>query len=342
MANTYSWQTAAELRMVDQTMMAQLTQNNPIFDLFPIRETNAAMVVWEQRDDYLGLMQIRGYNGQPPSVPHVGTKRYIKTPGVYGEFDAIDELELTTRAAPGTFTQNISIDDLVSERLEKLMTRQVNRQAWVLWTLLSTGVYTVLDAKGAIVDQDSYTPQGFAASVTWATSATATPLADFRAVQLLSRGASVTFGPRAKAFMNQATFNSLIGNTNAADLGGRRTEGLASIEGLAAANELTTRDNLPTIVVYDEGYKDDTNTFNLWIPNNKVIVVGARSNGASVGEFLLTRNAQNPGFGSAPYQEVVDSARVNGNRPPRSIEVHRGMNGGPAVYYPGSVVVMTV
>jgi hypothetical protein len=339
---TYQWPTSAELRTIDQQFMARMVADDPIFRLFPIRPTQGYLVTWEQRDNYLGLQQIRGMNGDPPSVPSPGSKRYVKRPGVYGEFAAIDEMEITTRAAFGTWASVVNIDDLVVERQNLLMTREVNRMRWVLWTLLTTGVYTVLDNKGAIVDQDFYVPQRFTSTVPWATTATATPLADFRAVQILNRGQSVSFGPSAMAMMNQQTFNYLIANTNQADLGGRRTEGLASIEGLADLNRLQMRDGLPTISINDDGYYDDLGVFRLWLPDNTVVVIGTRTNGSAVGEMLQTRNASNPDLSSEPYVKVIDRGAARDEPPPRRIEVHRGVNMGPALYYPGSIVIMSV
>jgi hypothetical protein len=70
-------------------------------------------------------------------------------------------------------------------------------------------------------------------------------------------------------------------------------------------------------------------------------VVGRRDNGASLGEFVLTRNANNPDLGSAAFVKIVDSAEAGGT-PPRTIKIYRAMNGGPAIWYPGSVVVMSV
>jgi hypothetical protein len=339
---TITYPTSAEMDRIDQNLLPVLVQNNPIFDLFPIEETRSHEVIWEQRDDYFGLMQIRGFSGDPPSVPPTGFARYRKMPSAFGEFDAIDELEITARAAPGTFNVPITIDDLVMERQQKLMTRQINRMSYILWTLLTTGTYVILDVKGAVVDSDSYTPQRFTAAVTWATTATATPLADLRAVQLLHRGLSVGFDETATAFMNRKTWNSFISNTNQNDLGGRRTTGLQTIQSQGEANQLLTRDGLPNIRVYDEGYKNDSKVWVPWIPDNTVVIVGRRLNSAAIGRFMLTRNASNPDMGSRPYYRVVDKGADDSAPPPRKIEVHRGFNGGSVLWYPGAIVVMTV
>jgi hypothetical protein len=339
---TYLYPTYEEMMEVDQVLLARTTQDDPIFDLFPIRETEFAMVSWSQKDNYLGLMQIRGYNGEPPSVRRPGISRYIKQPSAFGEFTSVDELELTTRASGLNANIPIPVQDLVAECQEQLLTRQVNRMSWILWTLLINGVYTILDVKGAVVDKDAYTPQTYTRAVDWSSTTTATPLADFRAVQLLARGASTSFGGQAAAFMNQQTFNYLDSNTNANDLGGRRAAGLSTIEGLDEVNDVQRKNNLPMIRVWDDGYRDDAGAFHNWIPDGKVVVVGQRRNNRMIGEMLLTRNVSNIDNSSRPYLKVVDKGAANDEAPPRRIDVHRGFNGGPAIEYPGSVVVMNV
>jgi hypothetical protein len=97
---------------------------------------------------------------------------------------------------------------------------------------------------------------------------------------------------------------------------------------------------LPTIRIYDDGYLDDAGSFTLFVPNNKVIVIGQRPNNAEVGEYRFTRNVNNRGFAPGPYTMVEDT--LDANNPPRKLQVHRGHNGGPVIYYPSAVVVMTV
>jgi hypothetical protein len=156
---TFLYPTSIELNAVDQNLLPVLTMNDPIFQLFPPVEHDAARVTWEQEDNYLGLMQMRGYEGEFPSVPGTGIKRYSMEPGVYGEYDVITELEITERRGFGQLGTPIDISDLILMRHKKLMTRHYNRMSWVLWTLLGTGVYTVPGPTGAILKTDTYIPQ---------------------------------------------------------------------------------------------------------------------------------------------------------------------------------------
>jgi hypothetical protein len=181
--------------------------------------------------------------------------------------------------------------------------------------------------------------QSFTASVGWGTAATSTPLADLRQVQLLARGHSVRFDRTSQCFVNQITANNILSNTNSADLFGRRVTGLTTVNSIPQLNELLTMDNLPNIVPYDLGYINDAGTFVPFIANNEGIVVGKRTDGAPVGNYQMVRNANNPDLGPGAYMKVIDRGELE---VPRSIEIHDGHSGGPAIFFPSAIVKMTV
>lgn len=331
---------AAELRLVAQQLVPTLTLQDPIFQHFPITEEDADILMWEQEGFYTGVQGVRGLNGQPGRVKTAGLNRYLAEPGVYGEFMLLEERDLTKRRQYGTFGTVIDASDLVINRQKQLLTRRISRIRQIAWTLAATGQYSVAQTIGGqtfIMATDSYTFQTFAASPSWSTFATATPLADFRAVKLLQRGYSVSFGRQAKAYMNQTTFNNLIKNTNNADLFGRRTTGLATIENVNQLNALVAGDDLPTVVIHDDNYRDDTTAVQMFVPNNTVVVIGKRTLGDPVGEYRMTRNASNPGMAPGPYMAVKDNQDT-----PRQIKVHDGHNGGPVVFQPAAIVIMSV
>lgn len=325
------------LRQIEQELMPSLTAQRAAFDFMPMVDEDADVLEWEQKDNYTGLQQVRGLNGDPGRVKQTGGKRYIMEPGYYGEFEMLDERQLTKRRAWGTFAGSVNVADLVREAQDKLLQRRLDRVESIIWTLVSTGTFSVADFN-SVQHTDAYTTQTFAAGTAWSTFATSTPLADVRAVQLKSRGYSVDFGAGARMYMNRSTFNSFLSNTNANDLGGRRGAGLSTINGPEQLNQLLAMDDLPAIVIYDRGYIDDTGTFQLFIPNSKVVVVGRRLTGDSVGQYRMTRNAQNPNMGPGAYTKVVDDP----DEVPRNIRVHDGHNGGPVLWHPAAIVVMSV
>lgn len=338
---TFNYPTNAEINEIGMDFLADLTLDDPIFQMMPIQNADATTIAWEQEDNYIGLQQIRGIDGAPPKVTPTGAKSYVMQPGVYGEQMEIKERELLERRQYGTFGTPVSIDDLVMPKVRQLKSREITRIRQVNWTLVTTGTFSVLGANAAVVQTDSYTTQTFAATVPWTTSATATPLADFSAVALLWAGHSVSFDNASVAYMNRVTYNALRTNSNSADLYGRRTAGLATPNNLADINHIQAGDDLPQIVIYDKGYFNDAGTFTRYIPNNKVVVVGRRDDGAPIGAYKMTRNAVNPGLAPGPYLKIVDNMDDPKAVPPQ-IVLHSGHNGGPIIWFPSAIVVMTV
>jgi hypothetical protein len=239
-----------------------------------------------------------------------------------------------------TWGTPIDVSDLVVKAQDRLLSRRRDRQESILWTLVLSGVFSVAGPSGAILHTDAYTTQTYNASVGWGTTATATPLADFRAVQLLARGHSVNFGSAARAFANRVTVNKLLSNTNANDIAGRRGPALATLNSLADMNTIFLNEGLPQIEIYDEGYlSEPSGTFVPYIPDDVVAVFGRRSDGAPIGNYRMVRNVNNPNMEPGAYQKVIDHGD---KRVPRLIEVHDGHNGGPVIYFPSAIVVMDV
>ncbi len=92
----------------------------------------------------------------------------------------------------------------------------------------------------------------FHALIPWSSCSTATPLSDLRDVQVFCKN-SLEFLPDRDAwmYMNQSTFDAMLGNKNAADLYGRRTQGTAfECRNYAnSINDLLFGDDLPSIRV---------------------------------------------------------------------------------------------
>jgi len=337
MSQDFIYPTASELRRIEQDKLPRLTQDRPIFKHFPIVPVNNHLLQWEQKDNYTGLQQLRGLGGAPQRVNRVGAKRYMAEPGVYGEFVPLDELELTRRRELGTWGQPVDLTDLVTEQQDMLLGRRVDRIELIAWNC-ARGTFSVSGPNG-IVHTDSYTIQTYSAGVAWATVATAAPIKDFRAVKLLARGHSVSFGRQATAYMNQTTFNYAMNNTNANDIGGKRVAPSVNILELDQINKVLFDNDLPQIEIYDDTYLDDAGTPQLYIPNSKVVVFGARPGGQPLGEYRMTRNANNPNMGPGAYTKVIDTMD---REVPRRVEVHDGHNGGPVIFFGSGVVEMSV
>jgi len=345
----FTYPTTQEIKEISAELQPKLIADSPIFTHFPIIEVNSSKMSWEQRDSYRGMQQVRGLNGQPGVVSHVGAKRYSYEPGVYGEVYPIDEMEITERARLAQVSPTpISIDDLVMGANRQLLHRENVLIEYILWLLVTTGTFAIAK-DGYALHTDAYAIQTATAAVDWDTVATATPITDFRAVKLLGRGKGVSFGGGATAYMNLVTFNKMLANTNTSDLRGQLAL-LLQVPGagpvvmdLSMINKILVGADLPQIAIYDEGYLNDAGTWVPFIANDKVAIVGKRVAGEPLGEYRKTINANNDPVGPGSYVKVVDSAMPgNANPVPRKVDIHRGHNGGPVIYYPSGVVVLSV
>lgn len=334
----YLYPTPTRLQLIDAEIMDQLTFNDPIFARFPMVPVDSHVLIWEQRDNFTGLMQARGLNGEPPRALLPGLKRFVVEPAVFGEFILLDEMRITQLRRAGTLNEQVDVRTMVLEAQQNLRHRHVQRVRQILWNLCTYGWYKIYDHAGTEVATDVIPLRTYSPLALWSSASTATPLADFRNVQLLGRGAGSNFGSGAQAFMNQVTANYMLSNTNAADLYGRRSAGLSTLNTMQLVNQLWAGEGLPVINVYDDGYQNDSNAFVNFIPDGYVIVFGRRDTGERIGQFSITRNANtSPPGQPAPYAMVNESTK-----PPKTIRVDSGFNGAPEVHFGNSIVVMKV
>jgi hypothetical protein len=343
MAATYTYQTNAVLTQLSQNLIQSATLDDPIFKIFPIRPRNATRLRWSIKDNYKGTMKLRGLGGEPTRVQKVSTNIYEDIPGVYGEFETVDETEMTNRASgfPANMDVPVSVDDLVNESQVHLTVRQIAQMKKICWLLAVSGAFSEVLPTGGVGHTGSYNQQAQTVSPLWSTTATATPLKNFRDLQpSFGFGTSTMFNGMAQAWMNSATLNYALGNTNANDFGGRRSAGGGTFNGLAGLNQILLDQGTPAINIWDDGYVDESGTFQLFIPTGKVLVVGKRPDGETPGEFQMTRNAVSNG--TVPYSFVDDRTVGPARTVPPRIDVHQGFNGGPVMERPTQLVVLTV
>lgn len=333
----YLYPTTAELREINPEKIQDLTRIRPTFAIFPIVESNFWTLEWTQKDNWMGFQQLRGLNGEPSYVKMVGDKTFSAQPGVYGEYMTVDEKMMTLRAQNTRQGDPVQIGDLVTERQDYLNNREIELIEYIHWKCLLDGQFSFVGPTGAVY-ADQF-PIQTATFSDWSTLATATPLKDLMGLKTLSSGKSINFGTGAIMFMNTVTLSYLLRNQNPLDLGGQlavSVGGVKPVKNIGEINTLLASQNLPSIVEYDEGYNAEPNgTFTKWIPDRVVSIVGQRTNGDSLGEYRMVRNALNADMAPGRYEKVIDRLET---RVPRIIEVHRGHNGGLVLFY-GSAIV---
>lgn len=333
----YEYPTTRELIEINPEKIQVLTRERPTFDIFPVTESDYWTLEWYIRDNWMGFQQLRGLNGEPSYVKMVGERAFQAQPGVYGEYMTLDERLMTLKAQNAQDGRPVNVTDLVLQRQDYLNNRETDLIEYIHWKALLDGQFSFVGPTGATY-ADQF-PIQTATFSDWSDLANATPLADFMGLKNLSSGKSVSFGAGAKVFLNTVTLSYLLRNRNANDLGGQlavSSGGTKPVKTIAEINTLLNSFNLPSLVEYDEGYNaEPNNTFTKWIPNDVLSIVGQRTNGDRLGEYRMTRNANNENMAPGRYEKVIDHGD---RRIPRLIEIHRGHNGGLVIFY-GSAIV---
>lgn len=329
---------SATLQEILQDKIAALTFDDPLFAMFPLDRDDTNTLMWEQRDNWQGLTAARAFDGGFGRVQREGFNRYTVIPGAYGDQKVLSEEYLTTSREIGEFGTAIDITKGQALDQEHLLARMVARVKKIVMDLLVNGNYSVPGPNGATIITDTFSLQSFTASVSWATAATSTPLADMRTMKLKSRGHSVRFNAKAELWINSKTVNNMLANTNANDLGGRRTvnaSGQIQPLSLEIVNQIMMDNDLPRIVEYDDGYMDDSNVFQLFIPDNAGVLIGARTTGEPVGKFVFTRNVNNHAMGRGSTEVYFDFEFKK--NPVKGIST-LSFNGAPAIWFPSAIV----
>lgn len=337
----YDYPTTILLTEIAREVAAVTQMNDLVFRYMPTVNVESEILRWEQRDNYLGMQQLRGIGGSPNRVIKTGVKSYTQEPGYYGEYIDLDEVELTRRRQVGSITGRVGLTDLVAEATEQLVHRRINRIRYIAWTLFTTGTFSVSQEGGSVIHTDTYSVQTATKSVDWDTVATAVPIKDFQAVALKGDGYGVNFGAGATAVMNRVTFNKLMNVTNAADIGGRILSGNVPVLGLDDLNRVFVSQGLAEIAIYGDGYYTDAGVWTYYVPTDAVIFFGQRPGGDTIAEYRFTLN-QNTESGtpqSGPITRVIDQ----GDKViPRRVQVHDMHNGGPVIYHPASICILSV
>lgn len=338
-----------ELKEIGPIKQARMSAGRVGLELMPIREVNAGEIRWSQRDNYRGLQQLRGLDGSPLSVTRHGAKEYSYDPGIYGEFMTISETELTKRAGSTHSNEPIQIGDLVGECQDRLIQRELDRIEMLNWAMLLEGKIGVSNPTG-IEFKAQFAIQSQAVTTAWTDAANSTPLLDMQTASLLGVGLGASFGAGAKCYINKVRAHQLVRNRNNNDLFGTRLS-QATTTTMKAINDQLAAEALPTFEVYDEGYYTDANVFTRFIPNTSSdgeytiwgVIVGQRPSGDVIGEYVKTRNLNNANGAPGSYDKVKDftgnADDRNAHIPPK-IEVHRGHNGGPILYFPSNIIVL--
>lgn len=331
----YSFPDNATLTELERERRPVVAGNYLGEQFMPWIEENADTVLWEIRDNVVGLQLAREANQPFPVIPDEGINRFLMTPGRFGEMKRLDEIKIERMRQIATFGTAIDVSEEISRMQEALTDREQSLIEACRWALMGNGIVNVLNKNGDLVEVARYEVTTFTPSVSWGTSATATPLNDFRSIRDNYAGFGHNFGYGAVAIGNPVTLNKIWRNTNNNDIAGKRTQGLGSVLSITEWNQLMAQEDLPTLISYGKGYLSSLTAFTRFIPDNKVIVIGQNDNqGTKCGNYVSTRVGAALGA-TGIYAESGLAAEA-----PRLPWTARGHNGAPRIDYTRQIVVL--
>ena len=342
MPDTISFPSNFELRKILQERIPELTKDDPIFEHFPVTAGKYFRVEWEQQDNFTGLQQLRGLNGQPVRVGPIGSKRMAMEPGVYGEVSQIDEAVMTAKRQMATMGEPVDVTDEISIRTQHLQGREIDRMRQVLWSVATTGTFLVLNRDGTVMYTDRFPIATVAAAVPWSNLTLATPFSDIRDIAILNLGTSVSFGSDARFYVSRPKINQLLKNVNPNDYGRIRGQYGVTLSTLSDINKFLQDDGLPQIVGYDGNYLDEATGLPVRLmPADRGVLIGKRTTGEPIGAYQVCRNAVNltPDGDSDSEGGSYTIVKVRDEVPP-TIEVHQGHNGGPELDFPSALKIL--
>lgn len=340
MPSQFELQGAVNVRKIAQIKLKRGAEGRLGLELFPLVKVNANVITYEQAGVFRGLMAARHATGPAGRAKMPGANAWTAPPGYYATTVVIDEPDILNRRELGSWTdwdddgkQTALASDLIAQQMYDRMEKSA-------FDLLFTGSYVVVDQGGTEAMRDAYSVQQFTPGTAFNNRAASTPLDFIRSTvaTLEAGGVSVDFRG-GTLLMNRTTANEVVGNANAADIGGKRLANGATANALDDVNNLLLANDLPQIQIYNEGFwqePDGSGAFARFCPTGKISLVGKRVDGEPVGESNVTRAAQNDGQAPDWFLFVNDYRKAV----PARIEVTGGFNGGPKAYHPEALAII--
>ena len=317
--------------------------------ILPDAESMFQVVMWDERDTDRGMTQPHVMGADPKVDIRQGSKTRSYTPIPFKQTDLLKENEILRSRELGTMNQTLDLSAEVARIARNRFIKTQIRKEKLRWDTLQ-GAISISENDVSI--SETFAVQTYTPATPWSTRASATPLKDFNAMKLLFRGYGAS-AAGAKVYMNQTTANWLLENSNAADLRGFQNSNFVALPySVEELNKILAARGLPEIVVYDGGYIDSNNAFQLFLPDGVYVLVGNRPGGEKVGDWLSTPSLHNnrggqpaPGFFSiieinGQPSEVVGAVSMQqlgmGKNP--KVEITGGEYGGTRLIFPKSII----
>jgi|GEM_PF-3324235 len=335
-------QGAISLRKVQEILLPRAMKDRELLKLMPFQKVDEVSLIYERRQVVTGRQWARGDMGPTGPVKKPGIDAWPVEPGMYGDHYLITEKDLIKLREAGKWDSWENYDKQEARGAMHLTQRYLDRVEDNIAQMLMNGILMASNVSGTAVDVQVFKTNQYAPSVLFDQLATATPLKYLRnLIPKLELGLSVSMR-KGFILLSRPTLNLILNNANSADFYGRRADYGATFNNVEDLNEFQAGNELPPFKVYDAGYYSDPPSgapvFNRFLTNGKLVFVGQRTDGEPIGEYRLTRTAQNPNSAPGDWYSVQDLRQHE----PFSVILRQGHNGGPVPYYPEALATVTV
>lgn len=294
----------------------------------PMKDYKTQNIEWDILNGATGMTPAVYPDAPTPILKHKKIGHKSAASVQWREKMVLGETDLMYLRKPGTWEEQYGEAQL-AEDLTDLNTRLETRLEYLRWQML-TGSIRVTYPDGVYQDVDYEVPTACkpTAGVSWATAATADPIANVAAWRLLHRGTAVRMGSMT---MNQLTYNYLPAITSIRNLI-QYTFGYDLVRSGGLVPDGAVREafgGLP-ITINDSGYVTDAGVFTPFLADGKVLFLPSRTPEKWC-QFMTTPNMHNgttqpqTGKFSRPIWHLDDD--------PISVEVIVGMYGLPVMFH---------
>jgi hypothetical protein len=338
MPTTFEAAVSIKVKELMALKVARIRADRLGMKLFPIQTQMDQLVQYERHGLVKGMQQSRGLGGGTRPVQLPGYSTFQVSPGYYGEHIRFDEKKLLEQRKVGDWMNSMSFKDMTNRATDYLAERYCTRYEFNVFQILQEGRFQADDGNGQLYWQVMYDIPKLTPSVNWDQLATSTPLKDLRGWMMSLRlGKSVDF-TKGEMLMNGNTLNTILSNTNPADLGGKRLNYGQTINNQADQGKFFLDADLPAIRRYDEDYyAEGASVATRYIVDGRVLLSGKRTDGQVGGQYVQTPAVQN---GGKPGEWVLVKDKTDEDNP--YIKVSHGHNGVPVLEYPEAWASATV
>jgi hypothetical protein len=312
----------------------------------PLRDFPSQRIQYDEIASAQGMTHAHALDADPRIVKNLAVRRHEFSPYYFKETGVLRESDLLLTRANMTFDQ-LAGQRLVMNLMAQLNVRLETRIEWLRWQAFNGSVViadnnvSLSETFGVAVMRVGQAGDFAGGIVTAWSNAAASILGDLNSIASALGGLGAVLDG-ADLIMNRKTSNYLFKNTELQKFVVNQV-GANRLPAAMAVTQIFPMLIGANLVIYDQGYLDDSGVFTRFIPDDTVFLVARSIIGDELGYIASTPSLHNgglanpqPGKFAVPEDETADADK----NPHYSLTT--GMYGGPVLLHANWIVKMTV